>query len=228
MKTLIVCPHPDDEILGCGGALLRRVSEGGVVAWLLMTSITEEGGYSTERIMQRAKEIQRVCDGLKIAPQHFYSVGFPTAELDSTPMNILVGKMSKVFTSFQPDEVMVPYPGDAHSDHRVTFEAAAACTKWFRYPSVKRVLAYETLSETDFGIDPRDPGFKPNVFVDISEQLEAKLELMQIYESEIDDFPFPRSERTIKALAYLRGSQSGYKAAEAFMLLRERIASKYI
>jgi LmbE family N-acetylglucosaminyl deacetylase len=80
-------------------------------------------------------------------------------------MSILVGKISEIFPDFQPDEVLLPYPGDVHSDHRVTFEAASACTKWFRYPSVKRVLAYETPSETDFGIDPRDSGFKPNVFV---------------------------------------------------------------
>jgi len=93
-------------------------------------------------------------------------------------------------------------------------EAASACTKWFRYPSVKRVLAYETPSETDFGIDPRDSGFKPNVFVDIGGQLDRKIELMKIYASEMGEFPFPRSEKALRALAQLRGSQAGFKAAE--------------
>ena len=222
MKTLIVAPHPDDELLGCGGTLLRRVAEGGTVAWLLMTAITEGAGWSAERIQQRTTEIDRVRKGLQIAPHHLYALGFPTAELDRIPMNILVGKISEVFADFQPDEVLLPYPGDVHSDHRVTFEAASACTKWFRYPSVKRVLAYETPSETDFGIDPRDSGFMPNVFVDIGGQLERKIELMKIYASEMGEFPFPRSEKALRALAQLRGSQAGLEAAEAFMLLREQ------
>lgn len=222
MKTLIVAPHPDDELLGCGGTSLRRVAEGGTVAWLLMTAITKEAGWAVEKIQQRAAEIERVREGLHVAPHHLYALGFPTAELDRIPMNILVGKISEVFAEFQPDEVLLPYPGDVHSDHRVTFEAASACTKWFRYPSVKRVLAYETPSETDFGINPRDSGFKPNVFIDISRQFERKIELMKIYESEIGEFPFPRSEKALRALSQLRGSQAGFDAAEAFSLLVQR------
>jgi LmbE family N-acetylglucosaminyl deacetylase len=167
MKTLVVAPHPDDELLGCGGTLLRRVSEGGTVGWLLMTAITECAGWSAERIQQRAAEIDRVREGLQIARDHFYALGFPTTELDTLPRSLLVKRISEVFSDFQPDEVFLPYPGDVHSDHRETFEAASACTKWFRNCSIKRVLVYETLSETNFGIDPSDSGFKPNVFVDI-------------------------------------------------------------
>ncbi|XDZ70401.1 PIG-L deacetylase family protein [Alphaproteobacteria bacterium LSUCC0744] len=222
MKTLVVAPHADDELLGCGGTLLRRVDEGGTVAWLLMTEITEEAGWAVEKIQQRAAEIERVSEGLQVARNHFYALGFPTTELERIPMHTLVRKISEVFANFKPDEVLLPYAGDVHSDHRVTFEAASACTKWFRYLSVKRVLAYETPSETDFGIDPRDPGFKPNVFVDVSDQIERKIELTKIYTSEMGQFPFPRSEKALIALAQLRGSQAGFEAAEAFMLLRER------
>jgi N-acetylglucosamine malate deacetylase 1 len=223
MKTLIVAPHPDDELLGCGGTLLRKVAEGGTVAWLLMTAITEKAGWTAERIQQRAGEIDSVREGLQVAPRHLYALGFPTAELDRIPMSVLVNRISEVFSDFQPNEVLLPYPGDVHSDHRITFEAASACTKWFRYPCVKRVLAYETSSETDFGIDPRDSGFKPNVFVNIGGQLERKIELMQIYASEMGEFPFPRSEKALRALAQLRGSQAGFETGEAFMLLRERV-----
>jgi LmbE family N-acetylglucosaminyl deacetylase len=219
MRTMVVAPHPDDELLGCGGTLLRRVAEGGTVAWLLMTAITEKGGWSAERIQQRADEIDRVRAGLKIDPHHFYPLGFPTAELDRISMSMLVGKISEVFNDFQPNEVLLPYPGDVHSDHRVAFEAASACTKWFRYPFVRRVMAYETLSETDFGINPRDQSFRPNVYIDISIYLERKLELMSIYESELGVFPFPRSLKNIKSLASLRGSQAGFEAAEGFQLL---------
>ena len=96
-----------------------------------------------------------------------------------------------------------------------------ACSKWFRYPSVKRVLAYETLSETNFNLNP-NATFNPNYFIDISEYLERKLEVLAIYRSELGVFPFPRSAEAIRALATYRGSSSGFVAAEAFQLLRER------
>ena len=223
MKTLVIAPHPDDELLGCGGTLLRRAAEGGMVGWLLMTAITEEAGWDAERVALRAAEIEQVRIGVGIAPQHFYALGFPTTQLDRVPTSTLVARIAEVFSDFEPEEVLLPYPGDAHSDHRVTFQAASACTKWFRHPSVRRVLAYETSSETDFGIDPRDPGFKPNVFVDISGHLVRKLELMSIYKSEMGQFPFPRSETALRALAKARGSQSGFEAGEGFVMLRERM-----
>ena len=221
MKTLVVAPHPDDELLGCGGTLLRRSKVAGSVGWLLMTGLTKQGGWSQEKICKRAAEIAEVRKGLGISEEHLFSLEFPTACLDQIPMSKLVSSVSEVFRAFKPEEVFLPYPGDAHSDHRITFEAVSACTKWFRYPSVRSVLAYETLSETDFGIDPKDTGFRPNVFVDISQQLEQKLELMRTYESEMGEFPFPRSEKAIRALARIRGLQTGFEAAEGFVLLRE-------
>jgi LmbE family N-acetylglucosaminyl deacetylase len=221
MKTLIVAPHPDDELLGCGGTLLRRVSEGGMVGWLLMTAITKERGWSTEQIDQRALEIDQVRQGLHIAPHHFYPLCFPTAELDRFPKSSLVERISSVFRNFEPDEVLLPHPGDVHSDHRVAFEAASACTKWFRYPSVKRVITYETPSETEFGLNPVERPFQPNLFINISEHLDLKLTLLKTYQSEIREHPFPRSLDTVRAMALLRGSQMGVKAAEAFQILRD-------
>lgn len=223
MKTLVIGPHPDDELLGCGGTLLRRAAEGRTIGWLLMTAITEEAGWQPIKVAQRVNEIEHVREGLGVHSGHFFSLSFPTAGLDRIPMSTLVSQISDVFKQFEPEEVLLPYPGDIHSDHRITFEVASACTKWFRYPSVLRVLAYETPSETDFGIDPRDSGFRPNVFVDISQFVDRKLELMSIYQSEMGEFPFSRSEKALRALAHVRGSQSGFEAAEAFVLLRQRV-----
>ena len=219
MKTLVVAPHADDELLGCGGTLLRRVGEGDTIGWLLITSIQESRGWSREKIDLRSREIDRVRKGLHISPNHLYELNFPTAELDKLPMSELVQKISNVFASFEPNEVLLPYPGDIHSDHRVVFEAASSCTKWFRYPSVKRVLTYETLSETDFSVDPF--GFSPNLFIDITDHLEKKLSLLAIYKSEMGEHPFPRSLESIKAQAILRGAQRGTQAAEAFQILRQ-------
>lgn len=219
-KTLVVAPHPDDEVLGVGGTLLRRKAEGAKVAWLIVTNIFAEFGWSEEKVKQRADEIKRIT--ALFGFDEVFALNFPTTQLDRAPMSDLVTAVSNVFKKFEPEEVFVPHPSDVHTDHRVVFDAVASCTKWFRYPSVRRVLAYETLSETDFCLGT-DQGFRPNVFVDIESFLEGKLRAMDIYTSELGAFPFPRSHEAIRALATLRGAASGFKAAEAFELLRERV-----
>ena len=219
LRTIVISPHPDDETLGVGGTLLRRKAEGGSIAWLIITTITVEGGWSERRIKERAREIQRVRQLYEF--DEVYALNFPTTLLDTVPMRDLVESVSDVFKTFEPEEVFVPHPADTHTDHRVVFNAVSACTKWFRYPSVNRVLAYETLSETDFGLGT-DQAFRPNVFVDIADFVTKKLVAMDIYASEVGEFPFPRSHEAIRALATLRGAASGYKSAEAFELLRER------
>jgi hypothetical protein len=95
-----------------------------------------------------------------------------------------------------------------------------ACTKSFRYPFIKRVLMYECLSETEFAPALPEKAFIPNYFVDISDFIDKKLEIMEIYESEIDEHPFPRSLNNIKALAHFRGASVGVNYAEAFQLLK--------
>jgi len=220
MKTLVVAPHPDDELLGCGGTLLKRSSEGATIGWLLMTAMTPEAGWSQEKILSRNKEIDRVASGLGISTDNVFKLGFPTAQLDQVPSSELIASIGVVFQKFRPEEVLLPHPGDIHSDHRITFESCSACTKWFRYPSVERVLTYETLSETEFGLDQVSPAFRPNLFVDITDQLGLKLKLLQIYQSELGKYPFPRSIEAVRSLSMLRGSQRGVMAAEAFQILR--------
>lgn len=219
MKTLVIAPHPDDETLGVGGTLLRRKSEKAKVAWLIVSGISVESGWSAEKVGERDDEIKRV--GELFGFDETFVLDFPTTRLDQLPMSDLVAGISQVFKSFEPEEIFVPHPSDVHTDHSVVFHAVASCTKWFRYPHIKRVLAYETLSETDFGLGT-DKGFCPNVFVDIEQFLDQKLRAMEIYKSEVGAFPFPRSHEAIRALAAVRGVAAGFKAAEAFQLLRER------
>ncbi len=218
-RTLVVAPHPDDEMLGCGGTLLRRKAEGGVLGWLIVTGMTEEAGWSAERMHQRDQEIAKVTS--LIGFDEVFNLRLPAAQLDELPLGDLVAKFSSVFKSFSPDEILVPHRGDVHSDHRVTFEAVSACAKWFRYPTVRRVLAYETVSESEFGL-AKEVVFQPNFFIDIGTYIDRKLEIMAVYQSELADFPFPRSSRAVRALAEWRGANAGYLAAEAFELLRER------
>lgn len=219
MRTLVVAPHPDDEVLGCGGTLLRRKSEGGFLGWLIVTSMSAQEGWSDERILQREAEITLISELMGF--DEVFKLCLPTTKLDTLPMSDVVSAISSAFKSFKPDEVFVPHRGDVHSDHRVTFDAVAACVKWFRYSSIRRVLAYETVSETEFGL-AREAAFLPNFFIDINGYLERKLEIMNIYQTELGEFPFPRSLQAIRALAQWRGASAGYLAAEAFELLRER------
>lgn len=219
MKTIVIAPHPDDEVLGVGGTLLRRKAEGAKVAWLIVTAISVQSGWIEEKVKQRADEIKRITELFGF--DEVFTLNFPTTQLDRVSMSDLVTGISEAFRSFQPEEVFVPHPSDVHTEHRVVFDAAASCTKWFRRPSVKRVLAYETLSETDFGLSTVQ-GFRPNVFVNIEAFLGDKLRAMDIYASELGAFPFPRSHEAIRALATLRGAASGFKAAEAFELLQQR------
>lgn len=220
-RKVVLCaaPHADDESLGCGGTLLRHVAEGDEVHWLLFTEMKERQGFAAERIAEREDEILAVAAAYGFACTH--KLGFPTMELDAVTQSTLIGSVSKVMREVHPEVIYLPYRYDAHSDHTRVFDAVAACTKGFRYPSVQRVLAYETLSETEFGIRPDDSCFKPNHFVGIQPWLNTKLAILGIYRSEMGDFPFPRSEECILALARLRGSQVGLEAAEAFMILKD-------
>jgi LmbE family N-acetylglucosaminyl deacetylase len=219
MKSLVIAPHPDDEVLGVGGTILRRKSEGASIAWLIVTSINLESGWTDQQIKLRSKQIKNISSFFGF--DSVFELGYTSRELDSVPKLEIINKMTNVFQDFQPEEIFLPHYSDIHSDHRVTFEAVTSCTKWFRHPYIKRILSYETLSETDFGLIPH-LNFKPNVFINIEQHLENKLNAMSLYTSEIGSFPFPRSLETIDALAKLRGSASGYKSAEAFELLRER------
>jgi N-acetylglucosamine malate deacetylase 1 len=218
-RVLVIAPHPDDETLGCGGSLMRLRQQGSEITWLIVTSVSEKSGWPKDLVAQRDAEIARVAEMMGFA--HVVNLRLPAAELDTIPMRELIDKFSEVVQTRKPNLVFVPSRLDVHTDHRVTFDAAAACTKWFRNPCVRRVLAYETISETGFGLNS-EMVFHPNYFIEISEFLDRKVEVMGIYKSEVGDFPFPRSVEAIRALAAVRGAASGFAAAEAFQLLRER------
>lgn len=218
-NVVILTPHPDDETLGCGGTLLRHVNQGDKVFWLIVTTMGDT--FPQDKKIKRAQEIKNVAINYQF--EKTFELGFEAATLDQVPDGELIGEISKVFQEILPNIIYVPYPSDIHSDHKAVFDGTMACSKWFRYPSVEKVLAYETLSETDFIMNPDANGFRPNVFVNIESFLDKKIEIMKVYESEISEFPFPRSVKAIQSLAYIRGAASGFEAAEAFMILKERI-----
>ena len=218
-KVLVVAVHPDDETLGCGGTLLRHKADGYAVHWLILTSIQEQYGFAASAVEARQQEIKAVSsmygfDGV-------YDLDFPTMQLDDIPFSRLVDSISDVFKQIEPDIVYLPFKSDVHTDHRIAFRAAYSCTKIFRYPSIKKIAMMETLSETEFAPSTKEDSFIPNMFVDITDFIERKIEIMNIYKNEIGSHPFPRSERNIRALATFRGATAGCEYAEGFMTLKE-------
>jgi LmbE family N-acetylglucosaminyl deacetylase len=219
-KMLVVAPHPDDETFGCGGTILRATREGIEVHWLIVTTMRGANEYTQQQIEERDALIQAVTEAYGFAGVH--QLGFTTARLDGMGLKPLVDAVGEVMAELRPTDVYAPFRHDIHSDHRQVFDAVAACSKWFRFPGTRRFLSYETLSETDFCVDP-GAGFNPTVFIDISSELPGKLEIVRLYPEEIGEHPFPRSAESCRSLAQLRGSQSGCRAAEAFQLIRENM-----
>ncbi len=220
-QILVIAAHPDDETLGCGGTLLKHKANGDEIHWLISTDMKESEGYDISLIKQRNKEITKIEDLYGFTSVN--KLDLSTTKVDTYSMSVLVSKISSVIDRIKPDIIYLPFKGDVHSDHKYIFDAAYSCTKAFRYPFIKKIYMMETLSETEFSLSTKEDSFVPNVFVDISEFMDKKIKLMNIYESEIGKHPFPRSERNIRALATYRGATSSCDYAESFMLLKEII-----
>jgi LmbE family N-acetylglucosaminyl deacetylase len=218
-KVLVISVHPDDETLGCGGTLLKHNANGDKTHWLIATDIKKSEGFSDAFIKKRNREISEVEGIFGFASVD--KLGLSTTKVDTYSMNELVAKISSVIDRIKPNIIYLPFKGDVHSDHKYIFDAAYSCTKVFRYPFIKKIYMMETLSEKEFSFCINEGNFFPNVFVDISNVMDKKIEIMNIYENEIGDHPFPRSEKNIRALATFRGATSGCDYAESFMLVKE-------
>lgn len=218
-NVLVVAVHPDDETLGCGGTLLKHKANGDAVHWLIVTSIKERHGFAASAVEARRQEIEAVSSMYGFDGVH--DLDFPTMQLDEIPFSRLIGSISDVFGHVEPNIVYLPFKSDVHTDHQIAFKAAYSCTKTFRCPSIKKIVMMETLSETEFAPSTKEDSFTPNMFVDVTDFIDRKIEIMNIYKNEIGSHPFPRSERNIRSLATFRGATAGCEYAESFMMLKE-------
>ena len=218
-KILVIAPHPDDETLGCGGTLFRHKQEADELYWVIVTGISEKNGWSAEAVEKRDAEIDTVAKKYGFAD--VFNFRYPTTKLDTLPLTDLIRKITEVYLQTEAEIIYMPCAYDVHTDHQIIAKALQSTLKWFRYPHIKKVYMYETPSETEFNFVEKMV-FRPNVFVNISLYLDDKIEVMKIYANEMGEFPFPRSKKTLRSLAALRGSQSGFEAAEAFELVYER------
>jgi LmbE family N-acetylglucosaminyl deacetylase len=218
MRYLVIAPHADDEIFGAGGTLLRMKSEGHEIGWILMTQMPTDMHWTTDQVRKREKEIYEVSKHFNF--NFFKQLHYDSTKLKQYEFGKIVADLNEILTEFNPTDIFLPHYSDVHSDHRVTYEAGIAASKWFRCESLLRIYLYETVSETGVG-SMYGHHFTPNVYVDITHQLQSKLLAQSIYASELGKFPFPRSLENVESLAKIRGSESGFLAAESFELVRE-------
>jgi N-acetylglucosamine malate deacetylase 1 len=217
-KIIVISAHPDDEIIGAGGTLLRHKEAGDELYWLIVTNIFESQGFSSARVSDRQQEIDQV--GFKVGFKKIFKLDHPTMTLNGETLIRMVPQVAEIFHEVKPEIIYCLNRSDAHSDHRVVFDAVMACTKSFRYPYIKGVFMYECISETEFAPALPERVFIPNYFIDVTNYMDAKLQILNIYASEIGEHPFPRSADNIKALAHFRGATAGVKYAEAFQLIK--------
>lgn len=219
MNVLVISAHPDDETLGCGGALLRHRGAGDRLFWLIAT-VCHEPQWSGELIKRKAEEVERVAQAYGAER---FKLGFPNARLDTIGTGELMKPIEQIVGDVKPEVVYVLHGGDIHTDHHALYDATMSVLKPFYMSKrgIRRVLGYETLSSTDAAPQRGERMFMPNVFCDISPYLEQKLDIMRLYESEIHAEPMPRSPSAIRALARVRGATISAEYAEAFTLIRE-------
>lgn len=224
---LVVAPHADDEVLGVGGTLARAVAEGVETTVAVMTGHgSEPHPIWKQEVWDKVRAECRVADldVLKINRLIFRD-DLPAALLDATPGYRSNGAVLEILQDVQPDEVYVPFVHDLQRDHQVIAHACFVALRGYLQPgrSVRRVLAYEVLSETHLLNPYLFAPFEPNVYVDISDYLEVKLQAMQAYASQLQPTGQPRSIASLQALARLRGAAVGLPYAEGFLLLRETV-----
>jgi N-acetylglucosamine malate deacetylase 1 len=222
-RALVVAPHADDETLGVGATIARLVAEGHHVTVAVMTGHGEDPHPLWPRslwddIRKEARDAMAVLGVHELILRES-----PAAMLADYPAWKLNREAFAVVEQVEPDLLFVPFLWDVHKDHREVFAAfnVAWRTSTLLGRKIKRVYAYETLSETHWNAAQVEPGFTPNVHVDVSDFLETKLRAMACYRSQVQRAPNTRSLEALRAQAVWRGAQVGVAAAEAFVLVRE-------
>ena len=186
MKILVIAPHPDDEVLGCGGTIAKAASQGDDV-FLCVVTKAYTPDWSEEFIKNRPKEVKKSNEVLGLKKTYF--LDYPTAKLDTIPHKELNDSLTKVVNDVKPDIVYIPHKGDLNKDHRLVFGAALVALRPGQH-SVKKILSYEVLSETEWGQELES--FVPNTYENISDFFDKKIEAMKAYPSELKQYPHPR------------------------------------
>ncbi|MGZ4965952.1 MAG: PIG-L deacetylase family protein [Limisphaerales bacterium] len=218
MNILVTAAHPDDEVLGVGGTIAKRVEEGHAVFVCIVADGITARGDQREQQLECAR---KACAELGV--RKVFLPGLKDQQLDVYPLVDLNKKLEEIIREAAPQVVYTHFYGDLNMDHRVVFEATMVAARPHA-SGVRKILCFETLSSTEWNAPQRDV-FAPNVFEDVTQTFAQKNRALAYYTKtslgEIKEFPHPRSFECVEALAKLRGATVGVERAEAFMLMRE-------
>ncbi len=219
MKVLIIAPHMDDEVLGCGGVLCRHLEAEDKI-WVIFVAhriynhrFDEEKNKIEKAHALKAKEILSYHEAIFL--------DMNDERLDICIQEIII-PLEKYMERIKPEVVYIPFKGDNNQDHRAVFDAARVVLRSSATPYIKKVLMYEVSSSTEQSPPLLENIFSPNYYVNIKECIDAKIQALKCYETEKRSFPHPRSEEALRVLAQKRGTEIGFEYAEAFMVIREK------
>jgi LmbE family N-acetylglucosaminyl deacetylase len=224
MRVLCVATHPDDEIIGVGGVLARHASEGDEV----VVSILSRAGPARfekvtpeieARVEKRKECTRRACAQLGVDTVDFHD--FPDNSFDDVPLLDIVKVVEQEIRSYEPELIYTHHYGDLNISHELTCRAVITAARPLPDSEIRRILAYETLSNSEWSVPNATNRFQPSVFVDISDYLDTKLDALVEHETELRTHPHPRTIDNVRRNARLWGAKAGVPAAEAFELLRE-------
>ena len=217
-KILVVAAHPDDEVLGVGGTILKHAREGDSVFLLVLSDGETSRGANNIEIKKRQDQAERTAKILGI--KKVFLETLPDNKFDSVSLLDIVKRVEKVIYAVKPNMVYTHFNDDLNIDHRLTFQAVlTACRPQPRF-FVKKILSFEVLSSTEWQAKKKNKLFCPNEYNDIGKFIDKKIKAIEIFNDELKQYPHPRSKKGIKILAQYRGLEVGYKYAEAFQIIR--------
>ena len=216
-KILVIAAHPDDEIIGCGGTLIKHKKNGDVV----QVVFTSDGDFS--RNIKNPKGFReesaiKVAKKLKFKEPIF--LNFPGLNFSRANITKLGKEVTKIISKYNPDIIYTHSFFDVHHDHRATFEATMIATRPGNKKKIKRIYSFEINSGTDSSFGLNGSYFNPNFFIDIKKEISKKLQILKIYDKEILKFPNSRSYEGIKNSAIFRGNMVSLNYCEAFQFIR--------
>lgn len=221
MKNIfVVAAHPDDEILGCGGTILKHIANGDKV-YILFVAEGVTGRYRKNEKVKYLKEIsKRNKMAEKVAKLGKFKIvdflGLKNLELGSYPHNYITNLIIKYFKKYKPDIVYTHFEHDLNIDHYHTFFSTFIACRPSKDFKIKKFLSFEIPSSTDWGINNNGRLFNPNYFVDIKKFLSTKEKLLNEYKFEMRETPHSRSIKNINSISIVRGGVVGLHHAEAF------------
>jgi LmbE family N-acetylglucosaminyl deacetylase len=218
---MVVAAHPDDEVLGCGATIARHSARGDLVDVLILgtgaLSRDHPAAGDVATLEQQARQAGRILGAREVRV-----LDFPDNRFDSVDLLDIVKRVETEIGRADPEVIYTHHAGDLNIDHRRTLEAVVTACRPLEPKGVRRILSFEVPSSTEWQAPAAQAPFVPNVFLDVTDSLERKLDAIKVYSGELRSFPHPRSIEALTALARWRGASAGFRAAEAFVLVRER------